>query len=112
LNDFKSGLVVLSDKLVEKTKAKYIFTTLGAEGLMIYNNSKNELLTDNINALGSVVKDVSGAGDSLLTCSAMALCVGADIWQSAYIGSLASAIQISRVGNIPINKEELLKELE
>ncbi len=112
LNDFKSGLVVLSDKLAENTKAKYIFTTLGAEGLMIYNNSKNELLTDNINALGSVVKDVSGAGDSLLTCSAMALCVGADIWQSAYLGSLASAIQVSRVGNIPIKKEELLKELE
>lgn len=112
LNDFKSGLVVLSNKLAENTHAKYIFTTLGAEGLMIYNNSKNELLTDNVNALGSVVKDVSGAGDSLLTCSAMALCVGADIWQSAYLGSLASAIQISRVGNVPIKKAELLKELE
>lgn len=79
---------------------------------MIYNNTKNALPTDNINALGSIVKDVSGAGDSLLTCSAMALCVGADIWQSAYLGSLASAIQVSRVGNIPIQKEELLKELE
>lgn len=112
LNDFKSGLVVLSNKLADNTNAKYVFTTLGAEGLMIYNNSKNELLTDNVNALGSVVKDVSGAGDSLLTCSAMALCVGADIWQSAYIGSIASAIQISRVGNVPINKDELLKELE
>lgn len=112
LNDFKSGLVVLSNKLAENTHAKYIFTTLGAEGLMIYNNSKNELLTDNVNALGSVVKDVSGAGDSLLTCSAMALCVGADIWQSAYLGSLASAIQVSRVGNVPIKKAELLKELE
>lgn len=112
LNDFKSGLVVLSNKLSDNTNAKYVFTTLGAEGLMIYNNSKNELLTDNVNALGHVVKDVSGAGDSLLTCSAMALCVGADIWQSAYIGSIASAIQISRVGNVPINKDELLKELE
>lgn len=112
LNDFKSGLVVLSNKLSDKTSAKYVFTTLGAEGLMIYNNSKNELLTDNVNALGNVVKDVSGAGDSLLTCSAMALCVGADIWQSAYIGSIASAIQISRVGNVPISKDELLKELE
>lgn len=112
LNDFKSGLVVLSDKLAQNTDAKYIFTTLGAEGVMIYNNSKDELLTDNISALGNMVKDVSGAGDSLLTCSSMALCVGADIWQSSYLGSLASAIQVSRVGNIPIKKEELLKELE
>jgi rfaE bifunctional protein kinase chain/domain len=112
LNDFKSGLVVLSDKLAENASAKYIFTTLGAEGMMIYNNSKDALLTDNINALGNVVKDVSGAGDSLLICSSMALCVGADIWQSAYLGSIASAIQVSRIGNIPIKKEEILKELE
>ena len=112
LNDFESGLVVLSDKLVKKTDAKYIFTTLGAEGVMLYNNSTDELLTDNINALGNIVKDVSGAGDSLLTCSSMALCVGASIWQSAYLGSLASAIQISRVGNVPIKKYEIINELE
>ena len=112
LNDFESGLVVLSDKLSQKTSPKYIFTTLASEGVMLYNNKSDELLTDNINALGEIVKDVSGAGDSLLTCSSMALCVGANIWQSAYLGSLSSAIQISRVGNIPIQKDEILKELE
>ena len=112
LTDFKSGLVVLSDKLAQKTDVKYIFTTLGAEGIMLYNSADKILLTDNINALGTIVKDVSGAGDSLLMCSSMALCVGGDIWQSAYLGSVASAIQISRVGNIPITKEELLMELE
>lgn len=112
LNDFESGLVVLSKKLADITDAKYIFTTLGAEGVMIYNNANKEMLTDNIEALGAIVKDVSGAGDSLLTCSSMALAVGANIWESTYLGSLASAIQVSRVGNIPIKKDELLKELE
>ena len=112
LNDFESGLVVLSQKLADITDAKYIFTTLGAEGVMIYNNSNKELLTDNIEALGAIVKDVSGAGDSLLTCSSMALAVGASVWKSTYLGSLASAIQVSRVGNIPIKKDEILKELD
>lgn len=111
LNDFKSGLVVLSQNLSKKSNAKYIFTTLGAEGVMIFNSNENELLTDNINALGNIVKDVSGAGDSLLTTSSMALSVGANIWESAYLGSIASAIQISRIGNIPIKKDELLKEI-
>ena len=111
LNDFESGLVVLSEKLAAISSAKYIFTTLGAEGIMIYNTQEDELLTDNIEALGNIVKDVSGAGDSLLTCSSMALAVGANIWQSAYLGSIAAAIQVSRVGNIPIKKEELLSEL-
>ena len=78
---------------------------------MIYNNEDHKFLTDNINVLASTLKDVSGAGDSLLTCSSMALAVGANIWQSAYLGSLTAAIQVSRIGNIPIKKEELLKEL-
>jgi rfaE bifunctional protein kinase chain/domain len=111
LNDFESGLVVLSKKLVDVSKNKYVFTTLGAEGMMIYNSNKDELLTDNIVALGNIVKDVSGAGDSLMTASSMALVSGANIWQSAYLGSMAAAIQVSRIGNIPIKKEEILKEL-
>lgn len=111
LNDFESGLVILSEKLHKKSKAKYIFTTLGSEGVMIFNSNRNELLTDNIPALNNNAKDVSGAGDSLLTCAAMANVIGANIWESTYLGSLAAAIQVSRIGNIPIKKEELLNEL-
>ncbi|MDF1882101.1 ADP-heptose synthase, partial [Sulfurimonas sp. MAG313] len=112
LNDFESGLVVLSDKLRQLSNMKYIFTTLGAEGILIYNSHENELLTDSVTALGSSVKDVSGAGDSLMISSSMALATGASIWESAYLGSLASAIQVSRIGNIPISKSELLNELK
>jgi rfaE bifunctional protein kinase chain/domain len=111
LNDFESGLVVLSKELTEQSRSKYVFTTLGSEGVLIYNSVKDELLTDSIDTLGNFVKDVSGAGDSLLTCSSMALTVGASIWESAYLGSIAAAIQVSRVGNIPIKKNDLLKEL-
>lgn len=112
LNDFESGLVVLSEKLKHKSNPEYIFTTLGSEGILIYNSLKGELLTDNIPALNTNAKDISGAGDSFLTCSSMAKCVGANIWQSAYLGSIAAAIQVSRIGNIPIQKEQLLKEIE
>ncbi len=111
LNDFESGLVVLSENLKNKIDAQYIFTTLGSEGVMIYNGNNDKLLTDNITALGTVVKDVSGAGDSLLVATSMALAAKTNIWKSAYLGSLAAAIQISRVGNLPIEKDELLKEL-
>lgn len=112
LNDFESGLVVLSSKLKQKSNPKYIFTTLGAEGVMIYNSNENELLTDNIPALNINPKDISGAGDSFLTCSSMSNVVGATIWQAAYLGSLAASIQVSRLGNIPLKKEELIKELD
>ena len=71
LNDFESGLVVLSEKLQKKSHAKYIFTTLGSEGVMIFNSEKDKLLTDNIPALNLNAKDVSGAGATLLVCSSM-----------------------------------------
>jgi hypothetical protein len=41
----------------------------------------------------------------------MALCVGANIWESAYLGSIVAAIQVSRIGNIPLTKEEIVQEL-
>ena len=111
LNDFDSGLVVLSEKLSELSSPVYVLTTLGSEGVMIYNSNKKELLTDNIPALNSYAKDVSGAGDSLITCASMALSVGANIWEATYLGSIASAIQVSRIGNVPIQKDELIKEI-
>ncbi len=112
LNDFESGLVILSEKLNKISNAKYIFTTLGSEGVMIYNSYEKTIPTDNISALGINIKDVSGAGDSLLTCTAMSLALGNNIWESAYLGSITAAIQVSRVGNIPITSKEILKELD
>ncbi len=62
--------------------------------------------------MNTAPKDVAGAGDSLLTCTAMALAVGANIWQSLYLGSLAAACQVGRLGNIPLTPEELRAEIE
>ena len=79
---------------------------------MIYYSNKNELLTDNISALNINAKDVGGSGDSFLTSTSMAKIVGASIWESAYLGSIVAAIQVSRVGNVPIKKDELIKEID
>ena len=39
------------------------------------------------------------------------LAVGADIWQSTYLGSIASACQVARMGNVPLTADELIAEL-
>ena len=43
----------------------------------------------------------------MLVASAMSLYTHNNIFQSSYIGSLASAIQIDRIGNVPLSFEEL-----
>lgn len=113
VRDFKSGLVVLAEKLRKKSRAKNIALTLGAEGLLAHVGTKNkeEWLTDRLPAFNQSPKDSAGAGDSLLTCSSMAMAVGANIWQSIFLGSIAAACQVSRVGNIPLSSKELLMEL-
>ena len=42
----------------------------------------------------------------------MAMAVGTDIWQSMYLGSIAAACQVSRLGNVPLALQDLALELE
>lgn len=109
LKDFESGLVVLAEKLKKKSKAENIFITLDKEGMLIHAGARNEngYDTDKLEALNKTPVDPAGAGDSMLTCSALALASGANIWQSAYLGSMAAACQVGRNGNIPISVNDL-----
>jgi rfaE bifunctional protein kinase chain/domain len=110
----EGGLVVLADQLRQQASARNVLLKLGEEGLLVHasNDSGISWLTDRIGALNSAVKDVAGAGDSLLIASAMTLACGGTIWEAACLGSLAAAVQVGRVGNTPLRTEELLRELK
>jgi hypothetical protein len=41
----------------------------------------------------------------------MSLAVGASIWQASYLGAIAAALQVSRVGNSPLSAKDLMTEL-
>lgn len=113
MRDYSSGLVALAESLRQRAEAHQLIVTLGAEGLLIHapNGAGNGFLTDQLPAMNSAPKDVSGAGDSLLTCTALALAANATIWESAYLGSVASACQVARVGNTPLSAKEMITEL-
>jgi bifunctional ADP-heptose synthase (sugar kinase/adenylyltransferase) len=112
LGNYEDGLVVLAEALRKKTNAQNIAITLGAEGLLIHaaHLNKSEWLTDRLPALNTAPKDTAGAGDCLLVCAAMALVLGRPIWESLYLGSVAAACQVGRIGNVPLKAAELLFE--
>jgi len=114
VRDFRSGLIALAESLRQKADAAQLLVTLGAEGLLIHspNATTGTYMTDRLPAFNTAPKDVAGAGDSLLSCASLALAAGADIWQSAYVGSVAAACQVSRVGNLPLKAGDLLTELK
>jgi len=114
LRNHEDGLVIISQQLRRQADAHNLLLKLGEEGLFIHNgdSSDHEWQTDRLDPLNAAPKDVSGAGDSLLIASAMTLASGGDLWDAACIGSLAAAVQVGRVGNTPIHRGELLKEID
>jgi rfaE bifunctional protein kinase chain/domain len=109
----EDGLVVLNEQLRTQANAKNILLKLGEEGIIVNatNPEVENWLTDKIGALNSSPKDVAGAGDSLLITSSLTLASGGSIWEAAALGSIAAAIQVSRVGNTPLVAKEILNEL-
>ncbi|HEB87167.1 MAG TPA: ADP-heptose synthase [Gammaproteobacteria bacterium] len=109
----EDGLVVLAEQVRQQSGARNILLKMGEEGLLIHagNGSGDGWLTDRVDALNASPRDVVGAGDSLLITSALALAGGGSIWEAACLGSLAAAVQVGRVGNTPIQVNELLQEL-
>jgi rfaE bifunctional protein kinase chain/domain len=114
LGNYEDGLVVLAEALRIKTNALNIAITLGAEGVLIHaaHQDKTQWLTDRLPSLNTAPKDSAGAGDCLLVCTAMALALGRPVWESLYLGSVAAACQVGRIGNIPLTAAELLIETQ
>ena len=114
MQDFNSGLVVLAENLRIKSKTQNLFMTLGDEGILVHaeTTEENRWHTDKLPAFNNLAIDVAGAGDSFLTMAAIASMAGGTIWESVYLGSLAAACQVGRLGNIPLKKNELLTKLK
>ncbi len=112
-HDSAAGLVVLADKLRETAECENVIITLGAEGVLIHapHTTPDNLITDRLPALNAAPKDVAGAGDCLLATTAMALTVKTSIWRASYLGSIAAACQVSRIGNSPLQASTLISEL-
>lgn len=108
VNDFKSGLQNVANRLMEKSRAKMLIVKLGAEGLLaiLPNNT-----TDSLKSMSTNPVDVAGAGDAFLSAASLALASGSSIWEAAYLGNVAAGVQVSRIGNVPLTKELLVREL-
>lgn len=110
LHNSKDGLIQLSEKLGNTLNSKNVMVTLAEDGILL--RSKNEQAgwwdTDELPAFNANPVDVAGAGDAMLISTSMALVSGANIWQSAFIGSVAAGCQVGRLGNIPLQQQDLL----
>jgi rfaE bifunctional protein kinase chain/domain len=114
LQNSQDGLVVLAEKLKSRSEASNIFLKLGAQGVLLYlqsNKGSDKFITDRLLALNNSPKDISGAGDAMLITAALTFAVEKNPFIAACMGNIASAIQVGRMGNIPLSLEEFHKVL-
>ena len=88
--------------------AKYVLLTLGEKGIALFEKNKDEI---RIPTKARKVRDVSGAGDTVISTITCALAAGASIEEAAYIANYAGGLVCEEVGIVPIEKTKLFNTI-
>ena len=110
LNNQEGGLEEIANQLMEVTQCNSMLLKLGSEGFISYEvqDRVDEPLREQFPALVASPLDLTGAGDSLLAAITLATSVGASLMESSAIGASVAGLAVKKMGNIPVNKDELL----
>jgi len=92
--------------LFEKLNPNCLMITLGEEGMAVFENS-NRLFY--VPTRARKVRDVSGAGDTVISTLTMALVAGASFPEAASLANRAAGLVCEEVGIVPVNRERLLQ---
>ncbi len=100
------------EKMQKELNCNYFFTTLSEYGVMITKKEDNgEYKHHSIPAHVRNISDVSGAGDTVISLTALCLAQNLSIENIATISNLAGGLVCEEVGVVPIDKSKLYKEL-
>ncbi len=95
--------------LLKKLQPKWLLITLGEKGMAVFEDEKEARY---ISSRARKVRDVSGAGDTVISTLAMALVSGATFVEAAALANRAAGIVCGEVGIVPIDREKLRQDLE
>jgi bifunctional ADP-heptose synthase (sugar kinase/adenylyltransferase) len=83
-------------------------TTLSEHGVYIDYNGQQAHLP----AHARQITDVSGAGDTVVSVAALCVALGLDAKHIAGYSNLAGGLVCQHVGVVPVDREELLSEMQ
>ncbi len=106
------GIEWVAKNLMEKTETKNLIMKLGSEGFIAYGTEKNGFISrQHFPALNPNPFDLTGAGDSLFAALAVGICSNTPLMQSSALGACMAAQAVQTVGNVPVSKQRLQKQL-
>lgn len=118
LKELREGLKVEFDKKDQKSLRQAVdqlegeinnrisLITLSEEGVYVKDGDKENRITAHIRN----ISDVSGAGDTVISVAALCLAQNTSSAFLAALANLAGGLVCERVGVVPIDRDQLLKE--
>jgi rfaE bifunctional protein kinase chain/domain len=97
-------LIKGAQKLMEIIKGKGIVITRGEKGIFLLENNK----FFEIPALKSEVRDVTGAGDTVISVLSLGLSTGTDILSACIIANFAAGCVVRKFGTSTLSTDELI----
>lgn len=117
MGDFERSLPGVAMNVMKELGAANLAVTMGRKGCVLLRPREEQreqwfstrLRSEYLPALAEHAVDPVGAGDAFLATATLAMAGGATLPQAGYIGSSAAALSVSRMGNQPITREQLMQ---
>ncbi|MCX5693446.1 MAG: D-glycero-beta-D-manno-heptose-7-phosphate kinase [Candidatus Omnitrophica bacterium] len=103
------SILKIGRALLKKLNCEGVLITLGENGMQL--SQKSGAVT-HISTVAQEVFDVSGAGDTVISVFTLALALGVDMKDAAYISNIAAGIVVGKVGIAVITQKELMERLK
>ena len=98
----------VAEKIRSEWQVKYLLISLAEDGMALFTGDGSCTV---IPTRAKEVFDVSGAGDTVIAASTLALCVKEDPVQAAEIANYAAGVVVAKLGTATVSAEELKRNL-
>jgi len=101
-------IMKIGKALLRKLNCEGVLVTLGENGMQLFESNGG---VTHIPTVAQEVFDVSGAGDTVISVFTLALALGMNMKDAAYISNIAAGIVVGKVGIAVITQKEILTRL-
>jgi D-beta-D-heptose 7-phosphate kinase/D-beta-D-heptose 1-phosphate adenosyltransferase len=101
------ALLAAGQKMVIDLDLESLTATMSEKGIALLRADSKFIAP----AVARQVFDVSGAGDAVIASLALALAGGLSMEVAVQLANVAAGIAVSKVGTVPVNRDELLMSL-
>jgi len=98
-----------AEYLLSLTRAEALLITRGKDGMTLYSNKDKPI---EISTVAKEVYDVTGAGDTVVSVFGMALFVGFNFKDAAWLSNMAGSIVVGKVGTAAVTLNEINEFLQ